>query len=797
MPAGTPAGSYPITYQICETLNPANCSTAIATVVVSAAPILADADTLPAVNGATGGATQSVFNGDTLNGVAVTSSTVTVSITDGTALPGATINTDGTITVPAGTPAGSYPITYQICETLNPANCSTAIATVVVDVPPITADDDALVGDGAIGGTTPSVLEGDLLNGMPVTADRVTLTLISTGGVSGLVLNPDGTLTIPAGTPPGTYSITYQICEVLNPANCATASVTLTVLSEASVTGIVYFDANGDDVHQSTETLLTGYRVEVYQNGVLVGSAITGADGAYSIGDLAPWQASEVRFVNPATGVVVGTISSLTLSAGEERVNLNLPIDPSGVVYNVATGEAVSGARLTVLTAGGTPLPTACFVHASQQNQTTDASGRYQFDIVPGADALCPTQPTEYRITVELPNGTQAVWGFNPANFTSGPLDSSVCAIDAIPGTVCEVSASALPPSTTFFAAFLLGQGSRDVINNHIPVNFEASATPLQATKTASVSSASVGSVITYTITVRNGQTIDLNDIDIIDRPPAGLKYVPGSARVNGADLEPTIEGRNLIWSDIDIAAGTAANVTLALVVGAGAQAGEYINEGFADNGPGNLVLSNVGQARIRIVPDEVFDCSEVTGKVFEDLNRNGVQDEGEQGLAGVRLATVNGLVITTDEFGRYHIACAATPKPGIGSNFILKLDSRTLPTGFVVTTENPRVIRLTQGKMSQLDFGASLLRIVEFQLTDEAFEPDDVKLKPEWQPKIAELISVLSDAPSVLRLAYAGPQSGARLKALTDEIKKAWREKGADYDLLIDTESVTSPSER
>ena len=43
----------------------------------------------------------------------------------------------GLVSVAAGTPAGSYPITYQICETLNPANCATAIATVDVIAAPI------------------------------------------------------------------------------------------------------------------------------------------------------------------------------------------------------------------------------------------------------------------------------------------------------------------------------------------------------------------------------------------------------------------------------------------------------------------------------------------------------------------------------------------------------------------------------------------------------------------------------------------------------------------------------------
>ena len=87
----------------------------------------------------------------------------------------------------------------------------------------------------------------------------------------------------------------------------------------------------------------------------------------------------------------------------------------------------------------------------------------------------------------------------------------------------------------------------------------------------------------------------------------------------------------------------------------------------------------------MRIVPDPTLDCTDVIGKVFDDVNRNGLQDGDEPGLPGVRLATARGLLATTDRFGRFHITCAVTPREGRGSNFVLKLDDRTLPSGYRV----------------------------------------------------------------------------------------------------------------
>ncbi|MFB9090442.1 HYR-like domain-containing protein, partial [Flavobacterium paronense] len=52
---GTPAGNYTLTYQICGVKATCSCATAIVTVAVSAASIIANDDTGAAVNGLTGG----------------------------------------------------------------------------------------------------------------------------------------------------------------------------------------------------------------------------------------------------------------------------------------------------------------------------------------------------------------------------------------------------------------------------------------------------------------------------------------------------------------------------------------------------------------------------------------------------------------------------------------------------------------------------------------------------------------------------------------------------------------------
>ena len=67
------------------------------------------------------------------------------------------------------------------------------------------------------------------VDGNPVDPADVTLTVNDPDPTDGVTLNADGTVTVAPDTPAGTYVIEYTICENLNPDNCSTATVTVTV----------------------------------------------------------------------------------------------------------------------------------------------------------------------------------------------------------------------------------------------------------------------------------------------------------------------------------------------------------------------------------------------------------------------------------------------------------------------------------------------------------------------------------------------------------------------------------------
>ena len=124
----------------------------------------------------------------------------------------------------------------------------------------------------------------------------------------------------------------------------------------------------------------------------------------------------------------------------------------------------------------------------------------------------------------------------------------------------------------------------------------------------------------------------------------------------------------------------------------------------------------------------------------------------------------------------------------------MLKLDERSLPTGYRLTTENPRVLRATRGKMIRFNFGATIHRVVRIDIADGVFEPNTTEMRLQWISRIDLLIEELKKAPSVLRLSYLADVEREslvhdRLESLGDEVSRLWELAGGNYPLPIETE--------
>jgi uncharacterized repeat protein (TIGR01451 family) len=335
--------------------------------------------------------------------------------------------------------------------------------------------------------------------------------------------------------------------------------------------------------------------------------------------------------------------------------------------------------------------------------------------------------------------------------------------------------------------------GSSQIFNNHLPLDPVLDGA-LGITKTTPLMNVSRGQLVPYEITVTNVFGSDLSEVGIVDRYPAGFKYVAGSARIDGVAAEPTVNGRELVWTGLGVGTSGRRKLQLLLAVGGGVSEGEFVNRAWATNGLTGAPISGEATATVRVLPDFTFDCTDVFGKVWNDVDRDGVQGAEELGLPGVRLVTARGLVVTTDPHGRFHITCAITPNEGRGSNFVLKLDDRTLPSGYRLSSRQTLVQRATRGKALRFNFAASIHRVVGLDVADPVFEPGSTQMREHWKPRLALLLEELEKSPAVLRLSYLADVEEPelveqRLAAIKQQILDAWRGLESDYPLTIEPE--------
>jgi uncharacterized repeat protein (TIGR01451 family)/fimbrial isopeptide formation D2 family protein len=719
----------------------------------------------------------------------------------------------------------------QLDYLVHVTNVSTSAVT-----PVVITDDLNTAGAGRLTFVNPAATMNGSTNGVTIVGSLLTAnyTAVNPPLQPGQSIDVRFRAQIAAGLPAGTTLTNTAVVTWNTPPETASASVSVDiggVPGVGTLNGTAWLDANFNKVADVNEPRLQGWTVALFLNGVQLQSVLTDVNGVYRFGGVPPTDGTpdryEVRFTAPGAGPNTAKlgkadsaftnslqrITGIAVPAGSNLQNLNLPIGPNGVVYNSLTRAPIAGMTMFMLSAGGrTPLPAACFDDPAQQGQITQAGGYYRFDLN-FTDSSCSSGGS-YLIKVTAPSSTFVAGESQvipPASDAStAPFSVPICpgslqdALPAVP--FCEAQGSEFaPPSsvpprstgTTYYLNLTLDNtavpGSNQIYNNHIPVDPQISGS-FSITKTTPLLNVTRGQLVPYTITIGNVLGASMQGVRIVDRFPAGFRYVPGSARLDGVPTEPTVTAGQLVWNGLNFGSSDHRTIMVLLAVGAGVGEGEFVNRAQVVQGLTGQPLSGEATATVRVVPDQTFDCTDVFGKVFDDVNRNGFQDPGEKGLPSVRLVTAQGLAATTDQYGRFHITCAIVPNQIHGSNFVLKLDDRTLPSGFRMSTDLMQIKHATAGKALKFDFGASIYRVVAVDLSDAAFEPGSTEIRVQWKPRVDLLVGELRKAPSLLRLSYVADTEDAglverRMQALKRQVTEAWDAEKDRYMLTIEPE--------
>jgi hypothetical protein len=261
-PLPTFVGSLNVPYTVCNSASTPVCDTATLNLSTTGINIQADDDDFSStpINGTTGGSLAvSVFGNDNYGGgadntVNDTNSTITQI---GTWPTGITINEEGIITVAPGTTAGTYHLTYQICDAINtvPQNCDQGIVTLVVAGDVLITNADNGSGSSGTNFQAVNVILNDTLNGVtPVVGTQTGQVTLSQSGSwpTGFSLNTaTGMVNVSSAVTPGVYNMDYQICvNGASPAICKIETVTVVVSNSCApscnLNGISMFVWLGD-----------------------------------------------------------------------------------------------------------------------------------------------------------------------------------------------------------------------------------------------------------------------------------------------------------------------------------------------------------------------------------------------------------------------------------------------------------------------------------------------------------------------------------------------------------------------
>jgi choice-of-anchor A domain-containing protein/uncharacterized repeat protein (TIGR01451 family) len=440
------------------------------------------------------------------------------------------------------------------------------------------------------------------------------------------------------------------------------ATATVAIDCKASLGDKVWHDIDKDGIQDSGEPGVANVTVKLYDcSDVLKGTTTTDANGNYLFANLDPGS-YYVQFILPS-----GYVFTL------KDVGSNDAIDSDA---DLTTGKTIC----TTLTAGENDITWDAGIYKDDCKNTIGDFVWHDKDV----DGIQDTgEPGIQGVVVELLNSagttvlatttTDANGKYEFANLSNGTYKVRIAASNYASGGVLFSTAQ------TKWYATKKNQGSDDTkdsdankdeavtvtlnCNNNLTIDFGFYKTCVSVIKTADKQTAKPGEVITYTFTVSNCGDIALTGgVDFYD-----------------ALLNPTAPHK--IHNITPVNPGETKTFTRTYTVKT-TDCGDLVNTVKAVGHPAN------GTADVEFTSSvtTVINCKASLGdKVWHDIDKDGIQDSGEPGVANVTVklydcSDVLKSTTTTDANGNYLFA---NLDPG---NYYVQF---ILPSGYVFTLKD------------------------------------------------------------------------------------------------------------
>lgn len=404
----------------------------------------------------------------------------------------------------------------------------------------------------------------------------------------------------------------------------------------------------------------------------MVRATETGANTGEFISSALPM--TEMRTPVSGDGVMATAAGDALLAFAEcDDVTANdiLSIAPGGFVFHSLTNAAVQGSTVQLIDETNRVVATA----------TSDARGFFALGDAPaGSYRLNVLPPPD----LSFPSGQMTFPGFQ----RNAASRSSFGEVFTHPGGVVAFIDIPLDP---FYGV------------------------PLALEKSANKRRVQSGEFVVYTLSARNNMHQALLHAEVTDRIPEGSVLVAGSVTLDGAPASDPVRvsGGEYIFDLGTIGPLVSREVQYILRFTPTARSGSRSNVAVLAGmqaGTGDVRSSGVAEARVKLNASGGVFSREATiiGSVFLDCNGNGIRDGAEElGVPGVQIITQEGLMVVTDEAGKYSLF-GLRPV-----SHVLALQSATLPAGATPLTRRAadmlrpmsRLVALKRGELRSEDF--------------------------------------------------------------------------------------------
>ena len=374
---------------------------------------------------------------------------------------------------------------------------------------------------------------------------------------------------------------------------------------------------------------------------------------------------------------------TVTVAADRSRT-LQLPLDPAGFVFDAVTGERINSACATFYRCNDqncnsfTPVDPArldLFPNGATRQDNPQVTGPSR-----GGALNVGTGPGAFQFQFAVFQPTDVGFYFIGIDFDCGTTGSNPDLANTYQPVALQTGSLWDPLSGDTY------RGQPFFVDTDFPqaslLRIPLVPGDLGIEKTVNPSTASIGDLLQFTITVENNSDLPVFNASVVDDLPAVLRYRDGTTRINDVranDPQISANGRQLTWTLPNLDPDLPVTIKFYAVITGSAQNNRQFSniahaDGFLDVNNTVSLPRRTANASFKVIEGVFTDRAYIVGKVFVDDNDNQIQDHNEQGLEGIKIYTEFGRYVVTDSEGKYHFD---NVKPG---SHILKLDSTTLP---------------------------------------------------------------------------------------------------------------------